>query len=142
QTGQLESFITVDPRQKSWPEIHIRLQPPRRLDVPVLRLWLLKAQSLGRLVATRHGLCPAVVMRSDVDVMLLSRGLTTKSLLDRVAERRALQPIRPALRAWLAQRDRFEEAELRNEESVRLGPLEQRLLFENLFEWLRKVEEE
>lgn len=149
--GELESILHVDPTHKTWPEIEIRLQAPQRLDVPVLRLWLLKAQSLGRLVATRHGLCPTVVMRSLVDVTLLSRGLTTKSLLDRVVERKALSPIRPALRAWLAQRDRFEEVDLpgsaaedvqRTEEIVRLGPLEQRLLFENLFDWVRKIEEE
>lgn len=144
ETGELSSQLIVDPTQKTWPEIHIGLQPPQRLDVPVLRLWLLKAQSLGRLVATRHGLCPTVVMRSRIDVTLLSRGLTTKTLLDRVAERKALSAIRPALRAWLAQRDRFTEIEMpdRNEESVRLGPLEQRLLFENLSEWVRKIEEE
>jgi hypothetical protein len=83
-------------------------------------------------------------MRSRIDVTLLSRGLTTKSLLDRVAERKSLSAIRPALRAWLALRDRFDEKELgdRSEESVRLGPLEQRLLFENLYEWLKRIEEE
>jgi len=144
ETGSLESVLLVDPTQKTWPEIHIGLQVPQRLDVPVLRLWLLKAQSLGRIVPTRHGLCPTVVMRSRVDVTLLSRGLTTKSLLDSVAERKALSGIRPALRAWLALRDRFDQREVgdRSEETVRLGPLEQRLLFENLFDWLKKIEEE
>jgi hypothetical protein len=142
--GDLVSTLVVDPKQKTWPEIHIGLQAPQRLDVPVLRLWLLKAQSLGRLVPTRHGLCPTVVMRSRVDVTLLSRGLTTKSLLDRVTERKPLSAIRPALRAWLALKDRFSERRLgdRTEETVRLGPLEQRLLFENLMDWLKRVEEE
>jgi hypothetical protein len=142
--GELEALLMVDPSQKTWPEIHVGLQVPQRLDVPVLRLWLVKAQSLGRLMATRHGLCPTVVMRSRIDVTLLSRGLTTKSLLDRVAERKGLSAIRPALRAWLALRDRFEEKEIgdRSEESVRLGPLEQRLLFEHLHEWLKRIEEE
>ncbi len=142
--GALEAVLRVDPKQKTWPEIHIGLQVPQRLDVPVLRLWLAKAQSLGRLVATRHGLCPTVVMRSRVDVGLLARRLTTKSLLDRVAERKTLSAVRPALRAWLALRDRFQETESgdRSEESVRLGPLEQRYLFENLLVWLRRIEEE
>ncbi|MEZ4296019.1 MAG: hypothetical protein R3B70_13670 [Polyangiaceae bacterium] len=41
-------------------------------------------------------------------------------------------------------RDLFDEVRTvdRNEESVRLGPLEQRLLFDDLFEWLKKIEEE
>ncbi|MFO0588008.1 MAG: hypothetical protein U0441_10735 [Polyangiaceae bacterium] len=142
--GELDALLRVDPSKKTWPEIHVGLQVPQRLDVPVLRLWVAKAQSLGRLVATRHGLCPTVVMRSRIDLTLLSRGLTTKTLLDRVADRKSLSAIRPALRAWLALKDRFEEREIgdRSEESVRLGPLEQRLLFENLFEWLRRIEEE
>ena len=142
--GELDALLRVDPTQKTWPEIHVGLQVPQRLDVPVLRLWVAKAQSLGRLVATRHGLCPTVVMRSRIDLTLLSRGLTTKSLLDRVADRKSLSAVRPALRAWLALKDRFQEREIgdRSEESVRLGPLEQRLLFENLFEWLRRIEEE
>ncbi|MEZ4307065.1 MAG: hypothetical protein R3F14_03340 [Polyangiaceae bacterium] len=143
-TGELHAALLVDPAQKTWPEIHIGLQAPQRLDVPVLRLWLLKAQSLGRLLPTREGLCPTVVMRSRIDVTLLSRNLTTKELLDRVAERKALARVRPALRAWLGMRDLFDEVRTvdRNEESVRLGPLEQRLLFDDLFEWLKKIEEE
>lgn len=143
-TGALDATLIVDPTQETFPEIHIGLQAPHRLDVPVLRLWLLKAQSLGRLVPTRQGLCPTVVMRSRIDVTLLSRGLTTKSLLDRVAERRSLAKIRPALRAWLARGELFEEetTESRTEEVVRLGPLKQHLLFTALFDWLHKIEEE
>jgi hypothetical protein len=143
-TGELEAALIVDPTQETFPEIHIGLQAPQRLDVPVLRLWILKAQSLGRLVPTRHGLCPTVTMRSRIDVTLLSRGLTTKSLLDRVTERKALSHIRPALRAWLARRELFGEVMTgdRTEERVRLGPLKQGLLFEDLFDWLKKVEEE
>lgn len=143
-TGALESTLIVDPTRETFPEIHIGLQAPQRLDVPVLRLWILKAQSLGRLVPTRQGMCPTVLMRSRIDVTLVSRGLTTKSLLDRVTERKALSAIRPALRAWLARRDLFSETTAgdRNEEAVRLGPLKQGLLFEKLFEWLKKIEEE
>ncbi len=143
-TGALDASLLVDPTQETFPEIHIGLQAPQRLDVPVLRLWILKAQSLGRLVPTRQGLCPTVVMRSRIDVTLLSRGLTTKSLLDRVVERKALMKIRPALRAWLARTELFEEITSggRNDEIVRLGPLKQGLLFSDLFVWLKKVEEE
>lgn len=141
----LDASLTVSADQETFPEIHIGLQAPQRLDVPVLRLWVLKAQSLGRLVPTRYGLCPTIVMRSRIDMVLSDRGLTTKSLLDRVAERKPLAKIRPALRAWLA-KDQLveEESRLRREgyESVHLGPLKQGLLFADLFTWLKRIEEE
>ncbi|MBK8256555.1 MAG: hypothetical protein IPK82_28280 [Polyangiaceae bacterium] len=142
--GELHSFIRIDDKRRGVPEIQIGLQAPQRLDVPVLRLWLLKAQSLGRLVPTREGLLPIVVMRSRIDGALLSRGLTTKQLLDHVTDRRSLLHIRPALRAWLNTREIFSEVRShdRNEESIVLAPLGQRLLFEDLFEWVKKIEEE
>lgn len=141
--GSLDASLAVDPSQSTFPEIHIGLQAPQRLDVPVLRLWLLKAQAIGRLVPPKSGLCPTIVMRSRIDVTLLSRGLTTKSLLDRVVERKSLAKIRPALRAWLARDELFEEAlgDL-NHEAVRFAPLKPGLLFTDLFSWLKKVEEE
>ena len=125
-----------------WPEIHIGLQVPQRLDVPVFRLWLSKAQNLGRIVSTSAGFGPTLVIGSTVDVSLSTRGLTTKQLLDLVAESRGLTPIRPALRAWLGLFDRFASHDLptRREETVRLGPM--RLPLALADEWLARIEEE
>jgi hypothetical protein len=125
-----------------WPEIQIGLQVPQRLDVPVFRLWLSKAQNLGRIVSTSAGFGPTVVMESIVDVSLSTRGLTTKQLLELVAESRELTPIRPALRAWLSVLDRFasHDRPTRREETVRLGPM--RLPLALADEWLSRIEEE
>jgi len=144
ETGELESLLILGPADKTWPEIHVRLQPPQRLDVSVLRLWILKAQSLGRLVPTEHGFCPTLVIQSRADVALLARGLTTRTLLDRAVERKALAAIRPAMRAWLSLRDRFSETDGTDgiDESVHVGPLEGRMLFDNVMGWVKKIEEE
>lgn len=61
--------LQLDTRQaRAWPAVHMMLQPPHLLDGSVLRVWITKAQSLGRIGPTAAGWSPTLTIRSSIGV--------------------------------------------------------------------------
>ncbi len=129
-------------RQSTWPEISPGLRSPQRLDVPVLAVWLAKAQSLGRLVPTRHGLCPTVVLLSQVDAS--SSRPHDEDAARSYGGAEGSSSSGP-LRVWLRLTDRFHVRQIGDvqEEIVRLSaPSRHRACSTIPFALARKIQEE
>jgi hypothetical protein len=61
--------LQLDPDQaRAWPAVHMMLQPPHLLDGSVLRVWVTKAQSLGRIGGTTAGWSPTLTIRSSIGI--------------------------------------------------------------------------
>ncbi len=147
RSGRLETWLDPpserDAPTRGWPRVILRLQPPERLDVSVLSLWLVKAQKLGRVSGVeRYGWRPAVVLEGTIDARLLACGYSTKRLLEKTAW--ALGgTLKEAILKWLDDRDgRFSEDVASRKEAVVLGPLpEQPFKQTDMREQVRSVEE-
>ncbi len=81
--------------------VYMDLQPPERLDVATHAVWLVKAWRLARLVPrAHHAWDPELEIRSQVRDDLLSLGLDTHTLLERLVPELP-PPFRADLVHWL-----------------------------------------
>jgi hypothetical protein len=83
----------------------VSLVPPEYLDVPVYRIWLAKAQEMGRIKpCTRSGFAPALWIRSAPDPHCRHHGLSVRSALKRALREAKRQP---EIIDWCSSNERF-----------------------------------
>jgi hypothetical protein len=96
--GPPRTSLCPDPPD-GWPVIDVHLQFPQRLDVPIYHLWLLKAQSLGRIRPGALGWSPRLRLHARAD-RRLPADMPMCRVLDHVTARLP-SPLRGALEEWL-----------------------------------------
>jgi hypothetical protein len=107
----------------TWPEIVVELMPPEYLDGPVLRVWLAKAQAMGRIKpGSKSGFGPILLIRSALDPDLLHCKLDTRQALKRALKEHTLLP---ELIEWCEVTERFSSKAWT--EQVRLGYLKKQI---------------
>jgi hypothetical protein len=99
----LSPVIYVRGSGDPWPEIQMDLQAPENLDVPVYRLWLSKAQNIGRLRGPREGWRPALLLRART-----REGRGTYALLQEIVDGKTLPHVAGSnVKLLLGRRDRL-----------------------------------
>lgn len=114
----------IDAGDGHWPIVQVQLVAPEHLDGPVLRLWLSKAQSMGRIKpGEKTGFAPQLRIRSGLSAALVQCKLHTRvALMDALRDATVL----PEIVEWCGSDARFRfvsDDKVRFEE-VRLGYLE------------------
>lgn len=100
---RFDAAVTV--QDGRWPVVVVSLVPPEYLDVPVYRIWLAKAQEMGRIKpCKRSGFAPALWIRSAPDPRLHHCGLNIRSALKRALRE---DKRRPEIVEWCNSPERF-----------------------------------
>jgi hypothetical protein len=103
RSPRLDAAITA--QDGRWPVVVVSLVPLEYLDVPVYRIWLAKAQEMGRIKpCNRSGFGPALWIRSAADPRFHQCGLNVRSALKKalIEDKR-----RPEIVEWCSSRERF-----------------------------------
>lgn len=124
-----------------WPQIHLRLQLPERLEVPLHFVWLSMAQNLGRVDRSRYGWGPGVTVSNAIPTRLRAAGLNTRRLLGQVAVH-SRNPARVSLERWLFDIGRFSTDEAEGVERVLLEARNHVLHSEDIRRSFRALEED
>jgi hypothetical protein len=132
-----ELQASLDIGDAAWPTIHIELQGPQRLTMPIYKLWFRKSQNLGRVVRARCGFGPVLVMTSAFPF----HGDTNRATIEAL-KRDLPDDLKPILDSWLEAtpidvQDRQETIHLRSFEGHPELYKELPRLLEYLREWVR-----
>lgn len=89
----------------TWPDVVVELMPPEYLGGPVLRVWLAKAQAMGRIKpGSKSGFGPTLLIRSALGPDLLHCKLDSRQALKRALKEHKLLP---ELIEWCEINERF-----------------------------------
>lgn len=136
----------------TWPHFFVGLQEPEYLDVPVMAIWLTKAQTFARFVTHQaNGWRPQLTIQNAKPPLRLQKGLQTEELLALLALHSRL-PFRPYLKRWLLacrEQQCFESLVLESEqdqfgepEAIRIHNLDEPFFYEDIRKWMPRLIQE